>query len=416
MFRPILSLLPALALCLPALAGMPAGLSLGENEKDVLQKVAASDDFTPLSDKAKRKLEGNYSLSARVAGQQWLAHFGFDRRSKMLTQLLFVSDKAMQPNQYDKLLKSFYIFTAGHLQAHYQLKEALNLPEFGHAGSLKVEEMFPLHAFPGEGITLTTGLWKSKSGGIHLCFTVQPSSNSALGQTYTSNTTGKRADWENVPAFASTDEGKAFLEETGLAPAPTPIAREESIEEEPLPEEEEEEESPAPESGPTMASKDLPQVEQDILNALIYLQDGNKQKEGLALLVTAAQADNARALYELGRGYTEGKYGLMPDKKNADNAFRKAAMGGFALAMVHFGAEFPVALAELGFRAMDGTNMVKAAKEAGELSLTQRFNYAVMLRHGYGVRKDVDQAVEIMQQLAEAGDPEAKKLAEEWAQ
>ncbi len=413
MFRPFQSLLPVLALCLPALAGMPAGLSLGEAEKDVLTKVSASDDFTPLNDKARRKLEGNYSLAAKVAGQQWLAQFVFDRRSKMLTQLLFVSDKAMQPNQYDTLLKSFYIFTVGHLRQHFTLKEALNLPEFGHASALKTEEMFPLHAFPGEGITLTTGLWKSKAGGIHICFTVQPASNSAMGQTYTSNTSGKRADWEEVIAFESTEEGKAFLEQTGLAPVPAPAEEEPEEDVAPLPDDEEE--SSDSEPGITKASEALPQVEQDMLNALILLHNG-KQKEGLALLITAAQAGNARALYELGCGYNVGKYGLTPDPKNADNAFRKAAMGGFALALVRFGAEFPVALAQLDFRAVDGNNMVEAAESAGETSLTQRFNYAIMLRHGYGVRKDVEKAKEIMQQLVNEGDPVAAKLLEQWGE
>ncbi len=414
MFRPFLPLLPVLAFCAPALAGMPGGLTLGANEKDVLEKVAASDDFSPLSDKAKRKLEGNYSLSARIAGQQWLAHFIFDRRSKMLTQLVFVSDKPMQPNQYDKLLKSFYIFTIGHLRQHFKLQEPLNLPEFGHTSALKVEEIFPLHSFPGEGIMLNAGLWKSKSGGIHLCFTVQPAANSALGQTYTSNTTGKRSDWEDVPDFASTEEGKAFLEANGLAPAPAPEPEAEEPEEEEEPILEEESSEAEEETTIMKASEDLPQVEQDMLNALILLHNG-KQKEGLALLITAAQAGNARALYELGCGYTEGKYGLMPDPKNADNAFRKSAMGGFALALVRFGAEFPVALAELGFRATDGNNMVKTAESAGELSPSQRFNYAIMLRYGYGVRKDVEKARELMQQLANAGDPIAASLVEEWA-
>ncbi len=413
MFRPLLSLLPLAALCLPALAGMPAGLTLGENEKDVLKKVAASDDFTPLNDRAKRKLEGNYSFGTKLGGQQWLAHFVFDRRSKMLTQLLFVGDKAMQPNQYDKLLKSFYVFTAEHLRQHFALGKALNTPGFGHAGGLNEEEMFPLHVFSGEGISLTTGLWKARNGGIHLCFSVQPSSNSAMGMTYTTNTSGSPAEWAEVPDFASTDEGKTFLAAAGIAPTPTPTEPEEPVvaeEEEP-----EEEEESTPEPTLRMASEDLPLVEQDLLNALILLHN-DKQKEGLAKLINAAQANNARALYELGCGYASGKYGLAGSTENAKAAFRKSAMGGFALALVHFGAEFPVALAELGFRAVDGNNMVRTAENAGELAPSQRFNYAIMLRYGYGVRKDVEKAREIMQELADAGDPVAAQHLEEWSE
>ncbi len=414
MFRPFPLLLPALAFCLPALAGMPAGLTLGETEKDVLKKVAASEDFSPLNDRAKRKLEGNYNLNANIAGQKWHAHFIFDRRSKMLTQLLFVGDKAMQPNQYNKLLKSFYVFTSGHLRQHFKLEEALNTPEFGHASSLKVEEMFPLHAFPSEDIMLTTGLWKAKDGGIHLCFTLQPASNSALGMTNTANTSGKPADWVDVPAFGSTDEGRAFLEQHGLAAVKIEEETSEEDDSDALAVEEDIDPTPA-EPALKKASEDLPQVEQDILNALILLHN-NKQKEGLALLITAAQANNARALYELGYGYTHGKYGLMPNRGNADNAFRKSAMAGFALAMVRYGGEFPVALSELGFRAMDGNNMIKTAESSGAMSPSQRFNHAIMLRYGYGVRKDVAKALEIMQDLANAGDPVAAQLVEEWSQ
>ncbi len=415
MFRLLLHLLPGLACCLPVLAGMPAGIVLGEKEKEVHKRVVESDDFAPLNDRAKRRLETNFILKEKLGGQQWGARFEFDRSSKMLTQLLFVGEKAMQPNQYNKLLKSFYIFTLGHLRTHFKLQEPLNTPEFGHASGLKAEEMFPLHASRGEGIMLVTGLWKDKQGGIHLCFSVQPTSNSAMGQTYTSNTSGKEADWMDVPDFASTDEGKAFLEETGMAPAPPPPA---PAEEEPQEEEEEEEEDTLPEEEDntvTEASTDLPQAEQDILNALMLFERG-KHKEGLAKLITAAQAGNARALYELGCSYAEGKHTLMPNHELSENAFRRAALSGYALAMVRYGAEFPVALSELSFRAEDGKKIVEVAESAGASSPTGRFNHAIMLRYGYGVRKDVQKAISIMQQLATEGDPEAARLAQEWAQ
>ncbi len=409
MSRTLPTLLPLLALCLPALAGMPAGLTLGETEKDVLKKAYESEDFAKLSDRAKRKLEGNYSLSTDIAGQKWIAHFVFDRRSKMLTQLLFVSDKAMQPNQYNTVLKSFYVFTMEQLREHFKLGEARNTPEFGHAGALKTEEMFPLHALPGEDIMLTTGVWKAKSGGIHLCFTLQPTTNSALGNTGTTNTSGKPADWAEVTDFTTTEEGKAFLEQKGIAIAPKPVEKETEDEPEVIDEPE-----PEPEPEVRMASEDLPLDEQDTLNGLILANNG-KGKEGLAKLINAAQAGNARALYELGCGYSTGRYGLTPSKENADGAFRKAATAGFALAMVRFGGEFPVALAELGFREMDGNNIVKAAESANEMAPSRRFNYAIMLRYGYGVRKDVNQAITIMRELANGGDPIAAALADEWS-
>ncbi len=414
MFRPLLPLLPALALCLPALAGVPGGFRLGEKEKDVHKKVEASAEFTPLNGRAKSRLESNFRLTEKLAGQAWVARFTVDRRSKTVTDCVFIGEKAMRPNQYDSLLKPFYVFASEHLREHFKLQDPLNTPEFGHASGLKPEVMFPLHAYPGEGIMLTTGLWKDKEGGIHLCFTVQPSVNSALGNTYTTNTSGKQADWTDIPAFASLDEGKAYLEAAGLAVAPPPPTPEEV--EEP---EEEDDSSLAVEEvpeEPTMpvASTDLPQAEQDVLNALILFDHGQR-KEGLAKLITAAQAGNARALYELGRGYAEGKYTLSPNRELADNAFRKSATAGFALALVRYGAEFPLALGKLGFTAEDGQKMVQAAEKAETSSPSGRFNHAMMLRFGYGVRKDVERAAEMMQQLASENDPVAARYVEAWA-
>ncbi len=296
---------------------------------------------------------------------------------------------------------------------HFKLEEALNLPEFGHASSLKEEEVFPLHAFPGEGITLTTGLWKAKSGGIHLCFTVQPASNSAMGQTYTSNTAGKRSDWEDVPAFSSTEEGKAFLEETGLAEAPAPQPQAEEEEPEELPEEEMVADTTEP--ARKTVSEALPTVEQEVLQGLILLEEGNRH-EGLGWLNRAARSGNARALYELGCIHAAGLHGLPANAQTAEEHFHKAALKGYALAMVRYGAEFPTALAELGFKAEDGKQIVQTAEETGESSPSGRFNYAIMLRYGYGVRKDITQAEEIMRQLEAEGDPVASKLAEEWSE
>ena len=48
------------------------------------------------------------------------------------------------------------------------------------------------------------------------------------------------------------------------------------------------------------------------------------------------------------------------------------------------------------------------ADEIATVSL--RYNYAVMLRYGYGTRKDVALARELLRELADLGDSEAAEL------
>ncbi len=395
-----LHILPLLALSLPTLAEMPAGLKPGDKEKDVRRKVAASDDFTALNSRAKVRLDNTYRLSTNIAGQQWTAHFTIDRRNKELTKLFFVNNKSMQPSQYNGLLKPFYVFTLKHIREHFKLQNPVNLPEFGSPNSLKVEEIFPLHTHPGEGIMLTTGLWKAKDGGIHLCFSMEPATQSALGQTYTSNTSGRAEEWEDIPDFTATAAGKAFLEETGLAgggKAPEPEVVEE------------------PTATFAAVPTSLPQTEQDVLNALQMLISGNSA-EGAELLLSAAKAGNARALYELACCCADGLYGITRDEEQAETAFRKAATAGFALALVRYGAEFPTAINALGITAEDGLKMLRTAEGAEASSPTNRFNHAIMLRYGYGLRKDAAQALSIMRDLVAEGDPVAVKLVQEWEQ
>ncbi len=397
----LLSLLPALACCcLPASAGMLAGLKLGEKMPEVRRKVIDSKDFTPLKSRARSTLEGTYHLSTNVAGQKWLAHFIFDRRTKELTQLIFVNNKPMQPSQYNGLLKPFYVFTQKHLREHFKLENPINLPEFGAAGSLKVEEMFPLHAHPGDGIMLTMGLWKAKSGGIHLCFSVLPTVQSALGNTYASNTAGKQEEWDDIPDFTATAAGKAFLAEAGLDDKDK-IAQEEPQEEEP--------------EVPTFAavSTSLPQAEQDVLNGLQLLAQGEKQ-EGMAKLVAAGKAGNARALYELGCCAADGLYGVTQDEAKAEAAFKQSAKAGYALALVRYGAEFPEAIKALGLTNEEGQKMLDKAVAAPASSPSARFNYAIMTRYGYGLRKDAAEARTLMEELSAEGDPVAGELVKEW--
>ncbi len=409
MTRSFLTLLPLLALCLPVSAEMIAGLSLGEKKKAVLRKVADSPAFTPMSSNAKFSLENTYRLTKRLAGQRWQANFIFNSRTRELNELVFLNDKPMRPEQFHKLLKPFYVFTNTHIREHFKLDDPINIPDFGQPGMLEEGKMYPLHAYPGKGFLLTTGLWKDKTkdgmeGGIRLCFSMIPSSDSALGSTDAENTSGNQADWDNIPAFEASAAGKAFLLETGLAT------------EEDFAEKEKDVPAPVRKKAMAKASSKLPQAEQDMLNALLLLNAG-ETKEGVKKLTAAAKAGNPRALYELGCCYADGLHGVKADPRRAEDSFRKAAQAGYALALVRYGAEFSTALKELGLTEADGKNMINALYGAvGGPCPSYRFNYATMLRYGYGVRKDTAQALKLMEQLIREGDPTATALAEEWAE
>ncbi len=436
MKRPAPYLLAALLLCLPATAGMIGGFAPGDKAKDVRKKIMKSAELEPLDGKSSAKPEENCRLKETIAGQVWVAEFEFDKRSKGLTQVIFIGSHEIKPAQAETLLKSFYVYTSNQLCEHYGLGDPMNTPGFGKPATLKARTMHPLHAYQGKEGVYTIGLWKDKKGDFRICFTLQPVSNTAMGSSVSTNSTGTDAEWQNIPLFETTPEGKAFLLKSGLAGALTgeaevaddevdmPDEGEENIHEHSADEDEggvadEPAVEPADEGNAEpqpakVAGKNLPQAEQDVLNALLRIEEG-KNKEGMDLLIAAGKEGNGRALYELASSLHEGKYGVTANPERAMNAFRKAAEAGFALAMVHFGAERPAALKELGISEEEGQKLLDATLEGAKGgSPSARFNLAVMLRYGYGIRKDVPKAVEIMQQLEKEGDPTAAKYAKDW--
>ncbi len=423
MSRSLLKLLPLLLAALPCAAAIIGDISVGDKQKDVQRKAKSCAALRSSEAKASQPKLDSYSLAERPAFQDWHAVFEFDKRSKELTGITFVSSKALPAKDYEGLVKSFYFYTALELSRHYGAEDALNTPAYGKAAALKTGLTHPLFTFRGGNRVLSTGLQRDKKGDIRVCFSLTQANDTAMGSTVNFVSNGKPEEWNNVPSLDSFEEGKAFLIENGVIKGGTPT---------PPPADETEDDadddsteagsSPAPDSGnrpPATGLKTapttLPQDEQDALNAL-FLIEQKRNKEGMEKLVAAAKAGNGMALYELGLCHEQGRHGMAQNPELAEKTYRKAASEGYALAMVKFGGEFTTALATLGLTAEQGQTLLNRTLEGAKAGLpSARFNIAVMLRYGYGVRKDVAKAVETMQQLAREGIPGAAELATEWA-
>ncbi len=457
MTRPLLSLLPALLAALPCAAAIIGNISAGDKQKDVQSKAKACAELVSSDAKATLPKIDSFSLAARPASQEWRAVFNFDKRSKELQSITFISRKALPAKDYEGLVKAFYFYTALELSKHFAAEECLNTPAYGKAAALKTGVTHPLFVFRGGQLILSTGLQRDKKGDIHVCFSLTQATDTALGSTVMFTSDGKPEEWANVPTLDSYPEGKAFLVENGIIKEATPspaedegdedeepdededLAEDEETDEDEEPAEDEEEAEdgedaetvtpaptkpsepvvkpkPAPATGLKTAPTTLPQEEQDALNAL-FLIELRRNKEGMEKLVAAAKAGNGFALYELGLCHEQGRYGMAQNPELAEKTYRQAAFAGYALAMVKFGSEYSSAITVLGLPEAQGQKILNKTLEGAKAGMpTARYNLAIMLRYGYGIRKDVAKAVETMQQLAKEGIPGAAELAEEWAQ
>ncbi len=442
MKRPLLTLLPALLAALPAAAAIIGNISAGDKQKDVQKKAKECAELVTSDAKASLPKLDSFSLAARPACQEWRAVFEFDKRSKELQRITFISRKGVPAKDYEGLVKSFYFYTAMELSKHFGAEEPLNTPAFGKADALKPGVTHPLFVFRGGQLVLSTGLQRDKKDEVHVCFSLAQATDTALGSTVMFTSDGKPEEWANVPALDSFPAGKAFLIEHGVIKedTPAPAGEEDETETEPETDEEpvdepaeggdsadEDDATPAPDTTPTQADEPapaplkeapatLPQDEQDAINALLLISQ-HRNKEGMEKMVAAAKAGNGLALYELGLCHEQGRHGMAQNPELAEKTYRQAAFAGYALAMVKFGGEFSSAIRIRGLPEAQGQKIRNKTLEGAKAGLpTARFNLAVMMRYGYGVRKDVAKAIETMQQLAKEGIPGAAGMAAEWAQ
>lgn len=156
---------------------------------------------------------------------------------------------------------------------------------------------------------------------------------------------------------------------------------------------------------------DLSPEEHRLLSSLNYLKAGSRLEFAAAQLRSLADAGDLRACYTLALCYEQGQ-GVPKDGSEAVRLLYRAAAGGYALAMVRYGEEYGKACEALRLTEAQARALAdKAAVDADEIAtVSLRYNYAVMLRYGYGTRKDVALARELLRELADLGDSEAAEL------
>ena len=167
--------------------------------------------------------------------------------------------------------------------------------------------------------------------------------------------------------------------------------------------------------------------DQHLISLLESRQKNGKSNSALRTqwLKEAAGGKNAEALFEVGKMYDTGAYGMEPDANQAFDFFLAAAEKGHAGAMTQLGLIYAMAGQEGEDEQVEGPDGAKAAtfmpslaqdldtaidwfEKAGEKGEPAALNaLAYMYMHGKGVDMDVGKAEELYQTAAEAGHPEA---------
>lgn len=356
------------------------------------------------------------TLSDPIAHQQWSVNFFFNQSGKKLESVLMIADEGMDVEQFDKTLKSFYLYTLTGIKRRYDLrKNALNTPFFKQSDEFKKGEFLPLHSYAKDDMAVTLGLILDvKQKKIFIACELTPrEESSALGGGKVRNTGEEEEVWQDIPLWDNIPEAMGFLVRKGLREAPPePLKPEEGSEgtqgaeptEGATTPEEDAEDDPL-----SVVDTSLSEVEQNLLRGHILL-DMEKNEEAATAIISAAKASDARAFYALARCYEDG-LGVIKDEQKALKAYERSAQLGYALAMVRFGAEYTSALAALGLTMEEGKDLRDASHEAASAgSVSARFNMAIMLRYGFGLRKDMTAARALLEQLSLQGDVEAQDI------
>ena len=319
------------------------------------------------------------------------------------------------------------------LEQAYSLGERpANNPLYGTVADLKPGFFHPLHSYKKDGVIFTLGLILSKADElVHMAYELTADANdTALGSHGVANMKGLPEQWEDISSWERQDAAEDFLVKNGLKKAKKEAGSEPSADEntgeeattdENTGEEATTDESTGAEPTPKEAGpfdkidSSLSQQDQDIFKALILFEAKQQpqDKEAVELIISAARAGSARAYFILGNCYNEGR-GVKKDLDRGKKAITKAAQLGYAPALVQFGSEFATAIKGLGLSQQESNDLRDTAYQAAAAgaigSAAERFNLAVMLRYGYGLRKDVEQAHSLLELLASQGDIEAEKM------
>lgn len=356
------------------------------------------------------------TLSDPIAHQQWIVNFFFNQSGKKLERVLMIADEGMDIEQFDGAVKSFYLYTLTGIKSRYDLSEtAINTPVYEQSDEFKKGEFLPLHAYSKDDTLVTLGLILDvKQKKIFIACELSPKEEgTALGGGKIRNSGGDAEFWQDIPLWDDIPEAIGFLVRKGLREAPPEPTKPEEDTEGKEATEGSEGDATLPEEAEddplSVVDTSLSEMEQNLLRAHILL-DIEKNEDAIPAIMAAAKASDPRALYTLARCYNEG-LGVEKSEQKALKAYERSAQLGYALAMVRFGSEYTSALADLGLSVEEGKSLRDNSYEAASAgSVSARFNMAIMLRYGFGLRKDQAAARALLEQLSLQGDVEAQDL------
>ncbi len=402
MKSPLLALILSLS---PSYAALIGGVDFGDSRAEVTKKLENATELQPIADAPQGKqLQRSHQMTGRVAHQDWVVSFEFDRSGKELLAIHVDGMEAIPFEQFDEALKSFYLYVTEAVKKAYGINtdRSENTPSFKPSPELHEGKRFPIHIYDFNGVRLMMTLRMDlDTKQVYVGYSLYPAAEeSALGSTELPNNDGDASDWVDIPTWESLKFAEEFLYKNGLKERPKP--KQEGAEGS----------EPSEEKVPDHFDKidtSLPSSEQALLKGLI-VQELGKYQEAASFYAQAAREDtgNGRAFYQLAICFETGA-GVEQDIDKSANAYLKAAQLGYAPALVRFGPEFKVALEELGMTPEEGAAILDKAHElAAANSVWGRYNLATFYRYGYGLRKDVDKARALFASLAQQGDKEAE--------
>ncbi len=419
MKSPFLALLLSLS---PSFAALIGGVDFGDTRAEVTKKLAESSDMSAIDDAPQAsKLQRSHQMIDRVAHQDWVVSFEFANNGKKLIAIHVDGEEGIPVDMFDAEVKSFYLYVTNAVKDAYGIDPdgSENTPRYHLASELHQGKRYPMHIYDFNGLRLMMTLRMDLNTKlVYVGYTLLPApEDTAMGSTELPNNKGDASDWMDIPTWESLKYAEEFLYKNGLKERPKPVEKVEKVEES----EGSNEGGTQPEEKPKDLVPDyfkkidptLPDSEKALLKGLILDERGELEQAALFFAEAARQDDgNGRAFYQLALCFELGQ-GLPQDIDRAASAYLKAAQLGYAPALVRFGAEYKIAIEELGLTADEAKAILDTAHQlAADNSVWGRFNLAMFYRYGYGLRKDVAKARALFSPLAQQGDPSAIKELE----
>lgn len=359
-----------------------------------------------------------HQLVAKHAAQIWDVYFQFGNNKRELEAILFLGNEGFPVALWGEDLRAYYLFVVNAIKKHYGLgNDSHNTPRFGTLKELSSTTFYPLHTYHHGDSLITIGMYLDKKTQlVHACFKLEPYVDTPMGVRGATdqNNAGTEEEWQNIPIWENKPAAQEFLVRVGLkVPSDTQSPQVAGAAQNGPQAQDEEKQLRAQIKEQELAAinKELPEIDQQYLQALIEFK-ALEDRQACQTLTKAALAGSARAVYLYAICLEEGR-GFIADQKKAETAYLKAAQLGYPLALNRLDDSMEVALSKVGHPPFSDTQMIaNIKKEAKAQSVSARMSLALLYRYGYGVIKDVERARAILQELVDDGDIEAKAMLE----